>query len=58
MQINIIEFTKLYTRIFRPGLSACLPNHPLPTTLVEALNTVTAEIEALLDGALMQSASA
>jgi len=54
----VIFFTKLYERVFRPGLSACLPNHPLPTTLAEALNAVTAEIEALLDGAMMQPATA
>jgi len=52
-----IFFTKLYARVFRPGLSACLPNHLLPTTLAEALNAVTAEIEALLDAAMMQPAA-
>lgn len=53
-----IFFTKLYTRVFRPGLSACLPNHLFPTALTEALNTVMAEIEALLNGSMMQPASA
>jgi hypothetical protein len=53
-----IFFTKLYSRVFRPGLSACVPNHLLPTTLAEALNTVATEINALLDSAMIQPATA
>lgn len=53
-----IFFTKLYTRVFRPGLSACVPHHLLPTTLAEALTTVATEINALLDGAMIQLTTA
>jgi len=50
-------FTKLYERVFRPGLSACVPNHLLPTTLAEALKTVADEIDVLFDGAMLAPAA-
>jgi len=45
--------TKLYARVFRPGLAACLPEHPLSYPLAEALEVVAAEIDALFDCAML-----
>ena len=44
-----IFYTKLYQRVFRPGLSACVPEHLLPLPLAEALKTVASEINALFE---------
>ena len=41
-------FTKLYTRLFRPGLTAVVPDQPLPGALAEALTTVSDLINALV----------
>ena len=41
-------FTKLYTRLFCPGLAASVPDHPLPCALAEALTTVADLIHALV----------
>ncbi len=41
-------FTKLYTRLFRPGLAAVVPDQPLPGALAEALTTVSDLINALV----------
>ena len=51
-----IFFTKLYKRVFRPGLSARVPDHHLPCTLAEALETVASEIDTLFDSALLAPA--
>ena len=48
-----IFYTKLYGRVFRPGLSACVPDHPHPCTLAEALETVASEIDALFNSAVV-----
>jgi len=50
-------FTKLYERMFRPGLSACVSRHLLPFTLAEALKTVATEIDALFDCAMLTPAA-
>jgi hypothetical protein len=52
-----VFFTKLYERVFRPGLSACVSEHLLPTTLADALRTVAAEIDALVCGAVWAPAA-
>jgi len=52
-----ILYTKLYERVFRPGLSACVPEHPLSLPLAEALKTVASEIDALVDGAMLAPAA-
>ena len=44
-----VFYTKLYQRVFQPGLSACVPEHLLPFPLAEALKTVAAEIKALFE---------
>lgn len=49
----IVFFTKLYERVFRPGLAACLPEHHLHFTLAEALQIVSIEIDALVKNAMM-----
>jgi hypothetical protein len=48
-----IFYTKLYQRVFRPGLSACVPEHLLPFPLVEALKSVASEINALFETILV-----
>jgi len=53
----VIFFTKLYERVFRPGLAACLSDHPLPYVLAEALETIASEIDALFDSAMIASAT-
>lgn len=53
----VIFFTKLYERVFRPGLAACVSEHPLPYILAEALETVASQIDALIDCAMMASAT-
>ena len=52
-----VFFTKLYERVFRPGLSACVPDHPLPCTLAEALEIVASEIDALFNSAVVAPAA-
>jgi hypothetical protein len=52
-----IFFTKLYERLFRPGLSACVAEHPLSFILAEALETVTSEIDALFEHAMLAPAA-
>jgi len=51
-----VFFTKLYKRVFRPGLSACVPGHHLPCTLADALETVASEIDTLFDSAMLAPA--
>lgn len=48
-----IFFTKLYERMFRPGLSACVPEHLPSFALARALQTVALEIDALFDCAML-----
>jgi len=48
-----IFFTKLYHRIFQPGLAALIPDQSFPSTLAQALSTVADEIKALIDKALV-----
>lgn len=38
-------FTKLYQRLFRPGLAAFLPPPPYPSDLAQALNQVSEVIQ-------------
>lgn len=52
-----IFYTKLYERVFRPGLSACASQHHLPFPLAEALNTVASEIDTFFDGAALAPAA-
>lgn len=49
--------TKLYARVFRPGLSACVPDPSPSFALAEALKTAAVEIDALVDCALLGSAA-
>jgi len=53
-----VFFTKLYERVFRPGLSACVPDHPLPCPLAEALGIVASEIDALFNSAVVAPVAA
>lgn len=48
-----IFYTKLYQRVFRPGLSACVPQHLLPFPLADALKTVASEINALFENVML-----
>lgn len=50
-------FTKLYERLFRPGLAALLPEQPCPSDLAQALNTVSRVIQSWIDAALLTPAS-
>lgn len=47
-------FTKLYERVFQPGLSACLPECQPPFALAEALDQVALEIDTFLQQAMMR----
>lgn len=53
----VVFFTKLYERVFRPGLAACVSGHPLSYVLAEALETVAAEIDVLMDCAMIAPAA-
>ena len=53
----VVFFTKLYERMFRPGLAACVSEHPLPYILAEALETVATEIDALVNCAMVTPAA-
>jgi hypothetical protein len=44
-------FTKLYERIFRPGLAALVPEQAFPSNLAQALNTVADIIQSWADEA-------
>ena len=44
-----IFYTKLYARVFRPGLAACVSQHLLPFPLAEALSSLVSEIDAFID---------
>jgi hypothetical protein len=46
-------FTKLYERLFRPGLAALIPDQPCPSDLAQALNTLTDIIQSWMDKALL-----
>jgi hypothetical protein len=48
-----VFFTKLYQRLFQPGLAALLPDQPYPSPLAQALTSVADEIQALIDAALI-----
>jgi hypothetical protein len=43
-----VFFTKLYTRVYRPGLAALVPAQPLPSPLAQALSTVSDLVQAAL----------
>ena len=43
-----VFFTKLYTRVYRPGLAALVPAQPLPFPLAQALTTVSALVQSAL----------
>jgi hypothetical protein len=43
-----VFFTKLYTRVYRPGLAALAPSQPLPSLLAQALTTVSDLIQSAL----------
>lgn len=49
----VIFFTKLYERLFRPGLAALVSDQPWPSDLAHALDTVTDIIQSSIDGALL-----
>lgn len=49
----VIFFTKLYERLFRPGLTALVPDQPWPSDLAEALHTVTEVVNSWIDEALL-----
>jgi len=44
-------FTKLYERMFRPGLAALVIEQPLPSDLAQALNSVAVAIDSLSNDA-------
>jgi hypothetical protein len=44
-------FTRLYARVFRPGLAAFDPTDPVPRSLADAFATVNRELDLLLDQA-------
>ncbi len=52
----VIFFTKLYERLFRPGLAALVPNQPFPSELAQALNAVSDVIQSWIDAALLAPA--
>lgn len=54
----VIFFTKLYERLFRPGLAALVPEQPQPPDLAQALNTVTNVIQAWIDAASLPTVTA
>jgi hypothetical protein len=43
-----VFFTKLYTRVYRPGLAALVPAHSFPSPLAQALTTVSDLVQAAL----------
>ncbi len=53
-----VFFTKLDTRLFRPGLAALLPDQPLPSPLAAALTRVTDLIHAAVEDAQLTAAVA
>lgn len=50
-----VLFSKLYQRLFAPGLSALLPDQPYPPALAQALAAVADHIQDLIDTALFSS---
>ena len=46
-------FTRLYQRLFRPGLAALVPEQPWPSDLAQALNKVVEVIQAWTDEAFL-----
>ena len=54
----VIFFTKLYERLFRPGLAALVPEQPQPPDLAQALNTVTNVIQSWVDAASLPTVAA
>lgn len=46
-------FTKLYQRVFRPGLSALVSEQPWPSDLAQALNKVVEIIQSWMDDAFL-----
>jgi hypothetical protein len=51
-----IFFTKLYQRLFEPGLSALLSDQLAPSPLAQVLTAVADQIQALIEAALFSSA--
>jgi hypothetical protein len=51
-------FTKLETRLFRPGLAALVPNSPLPSPLASALTMVADLLDAAVEDAQLGAAVA
>lgn len=49
-------FTKLYERLFRPGLAALVPEQPWPSDLAQALDVVVAVIQSWGEAALLTPA--
>ncbi len=47
----VIFFTKLYQRVFQPGLAALAPQQPFPSQLAQALATVEQLLQAAIDEA-------
>jgi len=47
----VIFCTKLYERLFRPGLAALVPDQPQPSVLAQALSSVTDVIQSWIDEA-------
>jgi hypothetical protein len=48
-------FTKLYERLFRPGLAALVPDQPWPSDLAQTLNRLDDVIQSWIDAALFPS---
>jgi hypothetical protein len=48
-------FTKLYERLFRPGLAALVPDQPWPSDLAQALNRLDDVIQSWIHEALFPS---
>lgn len=53
----VIFFTKLYERLFRPGLAALVPKQSQPSDLAQALHTVTNVIQSWLNEARLPPAT-
>lgn len=48
-----VFFTKLYTRLFRPGLAALVPHQSMPSKLAQALLVVSNLIQSMLQESLL-----
>jgi hypothetical protein len=47
----VIFYTKLYQRVFQPGLAALAPQQPFPSQLAQALATIDQLLQSAIDQA-------